>query len=65
MHTLTGQQFKDMIRGAGLKLEDVAKEAGISGSAPSLWYNGHREPTLATYNKLMDAYERLKEAKGD
>lgn len=58
--TYTGKQFKDMIRGAGLRLEDVAKEAGVSASSASKWYNGD-DIYFSTYNKLIAAYEKLKE----
>lgn len=61
MHTITGKQFKDMVRGAGLKLEDVAKKAEVSGSTASAWYNGHQDIQIGTYDKLIGAYESLKE----
>ena len=60
MHTITGKQFKDMVRGAGLKLEDVAKKAGVSASTASAWYNGHQDIYLdVTYNNLISAIEEL------
>ena len=60
--TYTGKQFKDMIRGAGLRLEDVAKEAGVYSCTASRWYNGKNDIMLeGTYNKLIAAYEKLKE----
>ena len=60
MHTITGKQFKDKVRGAGLKLEDVAKKAGVSVSTASSWYNGHQDIHLdGTYNKLVEAFEEL------
>jgi len=62
MHTLTGKEFKDMVRGAGLQLNDVADEAGVSRNAASMWYNGHRDVLLdGTYNKLITAFEKLQE----
>lgn len=65
MHTKTGKEFKDMIRGAGLRLEDVAIEAGISTATASAWYNGHNDIYFGNYNKLVAAYERLKEAEDE
>lgn len=63
MHTLSGKQFKDMVRGAGLQLKDVADEAGLSTTTASEWYNGHRDILLAgTYDKLITAFEKLQEA---
>ncbi len=66
MHTITGKQFKDKVRGAGLKLEDVAKKAGVSVSTASGWYNGHQDINKAgTYDRLVEAFEELKEADND
>ncbi len=64
MHTLTGKEFKAMVRGADLLLSDVAKEAGVSEAAASRWYNG-TDILASTYNKLITAFEKLQEADDD
>jgi len=58
--TYTGKELKNMIRGEGVKLKDFAKKAEVSASTASKWYNGG-EIYLSTYNKLIAAYETLKE----
>ena len=63
MHAVTGKQFKYKVRGAGLKLADVANKAGVSVSTASAWYNGHQDILLSgTYNKLVEAFEELSNA---
>ena len=61
--TITGKEFKDKIRGAGILLEDFAKKADVSPATASAWYNGG-DIYLSTYDKLVSAYNELT-AKGD
>ena len=60
MHTLTGKQFRNMVRGNGLTVAAVVKEAGVSDSNINRWVNGKHRIT-STYDKLIAAYEKLKE----
>lgn len=66
MYTITGKEFKNMCRGAGLRLEDVAAKADVANTSASEWYNKEdRDINLSTYNKLVEAYDKLKEAEDD
>lgn len=60
MHTLTGPEFKRKVQDANLKMKQVYEEAGISSTTANLWVNGHHDIT-PTYDKLIAAYEKLKE----
>ena len=62
MKTLTGAEFKYTVHKARLTVSAVVKEAGIPWvGGVSRWINGHTGITLATYDKLIAAYEKLKE----
>ena len=56
---LTGQEFKNLIRGSGFNLRDVAWEGATSESSLSQWCNGIRDIRVKTYKKYTEAYERL------
>lgn len=61
MHAVTGKQFKNLVRGTGLTMQQVQKEAGLSSGSVSLWVNGKNDILLeGTYNKLVAAFEKLK-----
>ena len=64
MHTLTGKQFRNMVRGNGLTVAAVVKEAGVSASNINRWINDRHKIT-PTYDKLIAAYEKLKEKSDD
>jgi len=62
MKTLTGAEFKYTVHKAKLTIAAVVEEAGVPVSNVSKWINGKQDIMLAgTYNKLIAAYEKLKE----
>ncbi len=61
MKTLTGAEFKYTVHKAKLTINAVRIEAGVPVSNVSKWINGKTGITLDTYNKLIAAYEKLKE----
>ena len=64
MQRISGSDAKNTIKGSGLTIQKVCKEANISEAAISQWCNGKRDIMLdSTYNKLVDAYNKLKESK--
>lgn len=61
MHTLTGKEFRAMVRGADFLLSDVAEAAGVAQAVASRWYNG-ADILASTYDKLVTGFEKLQEA---
>ncbi len=39
-----------------LRLEDVAKEVGVSSMSISYWEQGKREPTISKFEKWLDVF---------
>ena len=54
MHTLTGKQFRNMVRGDGLTVVEVVKEAGVSDSNINRWVNGKHKRTPKEYKLRAD-----------
>ncbi len=64
MQKILGCEFKNKVKGAGLSIRQVCLEAGTSEASISQWCNGKRDILIdATYNKLVDAYNKLMETK--
>ena len=62
MEALTGKQFKNLVKGSGLTMKAIGEEAGVNGSTLSQWGNGKQDIMHdGTYNKLIEAYKKLKE----
>lgn len=60
MQALTGREFKNMVKGAGLTMRDVAKEASVGNSSVSQWSNGNQDIMYeGTYKRLYNAYLKL------
>lgn len=58
MRAVSGKEFKDIVRSHGLTGKVVAEEAGMRGDMISRWVTG-RKINITTYNRLIDALERL------
>lgn len=58
MHTITGKEFKNLIRGAGLKTETVQVKAGV---APGTLTRFFRTDGInkTNYDKLVKAFDDL------
>lgn len=56
---LTGEEFKNMVKGAGVKLSDVAEISGAHPGAASRWYCGRKDIYLKTYDKLVEGYMKI------
>jgi len=49
-----------MIKAAGLSVDLVCKDAGISKQAFYHWSSGQREPTLRNFHSVTESYYKLK-----
>lgn len=62
MKALTGQQFGKALYEAYITQTALADESGVDKATISKWINGKQDVLLAgTCNKLIAAYEKLKE----
>lgn len=55
---LTPQEMKARLQLAGVSVEELAKRAGIHRATLYRWLQG-RNSTLANYQKVVDALEKL------
>lgn len=59
MQEIDPYKVKCRILGAGLTIQQVSQEAGISNSNLTNWLNGKMRIRDDTYNKVMSAFRTL------
>ena len=62
---LSGKEIKNLIRGAGLNIDDVADKAGISRATVSRFLNEHRSMRIDNLVKLKKAFCELRNKEED
>jgi len=62
MDILTGEQFQNLVKGAGLTVQQVCEHAKISQATVSKWAANKQSILLSTYVKLLDSFEAVKNA---
>ena len=62
MEKIDPREFKNEVLGSGFTMKQLCEEAGIADTLVSSWVNTPRSITTTTYNKLVEAFESLKEA---
>lgn len=58
MHTITGQEFKNLIRGEGLTVKKICNKSGVSGSTATRLFK-NEEISKGNYDKLVKAFDKL------
>jgi len=62
MEIVTGKQFKNLVRGAGLNMKAIAEISGVNQATLSRWGNDKQDIMHnGAYNKVIAAYNQLKE----
>lgn len=59
MHTITGKELRNKIRGAGLTVGMVCSKAGISQQTATKLFKGEGTVTKESYDKLVAAFDEL------
>lgn len=60
--TTSGKDFKNMVRGSGLTMLAVCKEAGITTNTAINWAKGESRRGIYTdtYDRLVEAFNKLR-----
>lgn len=59
MRLLSGSEFRDLVRGAGLTVKQICADSGISEQTACNWANKDKDIKKNTYEELLTSYEKL------